>query len=204
MRGGLYLGFLRVLRDDLVADSGGPNEPMRQAGLGWTELITSRDGVKWTRYREPFIDRDPRPGAFDHAMAWFGDCVTVGDEEYIYYCGYSEGHKIGTRQLGLGKLRKNGFVSRDAGPAAGSLLTMPVSIEADTMTINAKVDGELRVRVVDEHGKSVPGFDWSAPIRGDSVAHPATWKGRLGSLKARTVRLEFNLTKSELYGFDLK
>ena len=71
------------------------------------------------------------------------------------------------------------------------------------MTVNAKVDGELRVRVVDEQGKPVQGFDWSAPIRGDAVAHRVAWKGTLASLRGRIVRLEFMLRQGELYGFDL-
>ena len=31
-----------------------------QAGIGWTEICTSRDGENWTRWREPFSERDPR------------------------------------------------------------------------------------------------------------------------------------------------
>ena len=77
VRGNLYLGFLRVLRDDL------PEGRTGQKGIGWTELITSRDGENWTRHREPFIDRNPEEGTFDRAMAWFGDSITVGDQEHI-------------------------------------------------------------------------------------------------------------------------
>lgn len=38
VRGDLYIGFLRVLRDDLAATTGGPVE-----GIGWTELMTRRN-----------------------------------------------------------------------------------------------------------------------------------------------------------------
>jgi hypothetical protein len=203
VRGDLYIAFLRVLRDDIDPATGGPIPPTRQAGIGWTELMTSRDGENWTRHREPFIDRDKRPGAFDHAMAWFGDWVTVGDQEYIYYGGYSAGHKIGSRDIGLAKLRKNGFVSRDAGSTKGLLRTPTVLVEAARMTINAKVDGELRVRIVDAAGKSLPGFDWTE-VLGDSVAHPVRWKGAISSLKGKPVQLEFALHQAQLYGFDLE
>ncbi len=55
-------------------------------------------------------------------MAWYGDCLTVGDKEYIYYGGYAQGHKVRSdRTLGMGMLRKNGFVSRDAGIESGWL-----------------------------------------------------------------------------------
>lgn len=203
VKGNLYVAFLRVLRDDLVAANGGPNEPMRQAGLGWTELMTSRDGENWTRYREPFIDRNREPGTFDHAMAWFGDWVTVGDQEYIYYCGYSEGHKIGKRQLALAKLRKNGFVSRSAGAAEGTLRTPLVALQGSSFTVNARVGGELRVRILDAAGNPLPGYDWSKPVRGDSLAHRIAWEGKRVPFKGKPVHLEFRLSDADLYAFDI-
>ena len=201
VRGNLYLGFLRVLRDDLPADAGGP-----VMGIGWTELITSRDGERWTRYQQPFLDRNKKPGTWDHAFAWVGDCVTVGNQEYIYYGGYSAGHKIGDRQIGLARLRKNGFVSYDAGATRGTLRTPLVNLGAARMTINAKVDGQLRVRVLDAKGKPLPGFDGSdcARIQGDNVTHPVQWKAPLGSLRGKRIRLEFALEKAQLYAFRLE
>lgn len=202
VRGNLYLGFLRILRDDLAATEGGPVQ-----GVGWTELCSSRDGETWTRYRDkPFLDRNPMLGSFDHAHAWFGDCITVEDKEFIYYCGYSQGHRVGNRQIGLALLRKDGFVSRDAGSVRGRLLTPLLRLAASGMTVNAIADGEVRIRVVDENGNAIPGFDWGdcGPIRGDSVAHPVLWKGKLGALRGRRVRLEFALRRAELYGFELK
>ena len=201
VRGNLYLGFLRVLRDDLVAEPGGPG----WFGIGWTELCTSRDGENWTRHREPFLDRNPKPGTFDHAHAWFGDCVTVGDKEYVYYGGYDQGHKVGSRQLGLGFLRKNGFVSRDAVAARGRLQTHLVTLDGSRMTVNAQVEGEMLVRILDAEGEPLSGFDWGdcQPIRGDSVRHAVQWKSDLTGLVGMPVRLEFALEKAKLYAFDL-
>lgn len=200
VRGDLYLAFLRVLRDDLPADAGGPVH-----GIGWTELATSRDGENWTRHREPFLDRDPEAGTWDHAMAWVGDCVTVDDRDYVYYGGYSAGHKVGNRQIGVAVLRKNGFVSRDAGVRPGLLRTPMLRVDAAAITVNAEVGGELLVRVADRSGKPVSGFDWSdcAPTHGDKLAHPVRWNGKLASLRQEPVRLEFRLREAKLYGFDL-
>ncbi len=200
VRGNLYLGFLRVLHDELTAL---PDVP--EAGIGWTELITSRDGKAWTRYQDKFIDRSPVPGAYDHAMAWFGDCVTVGDKEYIYYGGYSEGHKRGPRQMGLGFLRKNGFVSRDAGSEVGDLTTPPVIITGSSITINADVSGEIRARVTDARSQPLKGFDWQdcVPIRGDSLCHPLEWNGQLSAITGRPVRLELQMREARLYGVDV-
>ena len=200
VRGDLYLGFARILRDDLGADPGKPVQ-----GIGWTELCMSRDGENWVHHREPFLDRNRAPGSWDHAMAWVGDCVTVGDEELVYYCGYSTGHKVGDRQIGVARLRKNGFVSRDAGDREG-LLRTPLAIwEGAGMTVNAKVRGELRVRLLDRRGGPVPGFDWRecAPIRGDSVSHCILWNGKRTGPKGDAVRMEFSIREGELYGFEL-
>jgi hypothetical protein len=202
VRGNLYLGFLRVLHDELTAI---PEVP--EAGIGWTEIITSRDGRNWTRSQDRFIDRSPVRGACDHAMAWFGDCVTVGDKEYIYYGGYAEGHKRGPRQMGLGFLRRNGFVSRDAGSKTGRLRTRPLIITGSELTLNAAVQGQLRVRVTDSQAHPLKGFDWQdcRPIHGDSVCHPLEWTGGPASaVSDRAVRLEFEMTATALYAVDCR
>ena len=200
IRGQLYLGFLRVLRDDLDADL---EEEAR--GIGWTELVTSRDGLFWMRHREPFLDRSTEAGTFDHAMAWVGDVVTDGERELVYYGGYSEGHKVGKRQISVAFLRKNGFVSRDVGSTPGLLRTAVVILEGDKMVVNARVEGELAMRIVGPSGKAVSGFDWSdfSTIRGDSVNHAANWRGDLSELRQNPVRLEFRLREAQLYGFEL-
>ena len=74
------------------------------------------------------------------------------------------------------------------------------------MTVNAKVAGQLLVRVLDTRGKPIAGFDWSdcAPIQGDNVAHPVQWKGCLGSLRGKPIRLEFALEGAQLYDFHLE
>jgi len=200
VRGRLYLGFLRVLRDDLPADQGGPVH-----GIGWTELCTSRDGEHWTRQPGVFLDRDRTPGTWDHAMAWVGDVVTVGDQELICYGGYAMGHKVGARQMGVATLRRDGFVSRDAGPEGGTLRTPVFTWDAEEVTVNARIDGELRVRVLAESGLPVPGFFWRdcEPIQGDALAHVVRWRADLCVLKGKPVRLEFCLRDAELYGFDM-
>ena len=198
VRGNLYLGFLRVLRDDLPATPGGPVE-----GIGWTELLTSRDGRNWTRHPEPFIDRDLGPGSWDHAMAWYADCVTVGDQEYVYYGGYTAGHKVGEREIGLGILRKDGFVSRDAGNRTGFLRTPPATLPGSAMTVNAVVRGELQVRLLDANGRTLPGFDQAAalPVRGDSVAHRIEWRDQRPLPQGQAVSIEFSLQQAQLYEF---
>ena len=115
------------------------------------------------------------------------------------------GHKVGDRQVGLAILRKNGFVSRDAGARKGTLRTPAAVLMGKRITVNANVKGLLRVRITDLHGAALPGFDWAdcSPIRGDSVSHPISWKGGIAHLANKPVHLEFEVHQGELYGFDV-
>ena len=64
--------------------------------------------------------------------------VLKGNLEYIYYGGYSAGHKVGDRQVGLALLRRDGFVSRDAGAERGLLRTPPLLAAGRALTCLAK------------------------------------------------------------------
>ena len=98
------------------------------------------------------------------------------------------------------------YVSRDAGPGTGRLRTRLLMLDAGQMTLNAKVDGELKVRLVDSGKEALLGFDWSdcQTIRGDSLVHLVDCRGTLDSLRGRPIHLEFTLREAALYGFDLR
>ncbi len=204
IRGDLWIGLVKVLRDDLVA----PGTPKGAYGVGYTTLAWTRDGEQWVRDRTPFFEPDPKPGAWDHAHAWLDFQLPVGDEVYIYYAGYKNGHKVNRfeeRQIGLVRMPRDRYVSRDAGADGGSLLTPPAVLAGRRMTVNADVSGELRVRLLDAKGKPIPGFDVEdcRPVKGDSVAHPIEWKTSLATLGDTPVQVEFLLRDARLYGFDL-
>lgn len=201
-RGDLLVGLLRVLRDDLPADEGGPVE-----GIGYTCLVTSRDGQRWRRDRETFFDRNHERGTFDHAMAWAGDSIEVGDERFIYYTAYSAGHKIGERQIGLAKMPRDRFVSLDnEGDGEGIIRTSLLTLRRSAMTLNADASrGEIRIQITDATGKAVPGFDFEdcRPVRSDSLSAPVSWGAPLASLDGRPVKMAFSLRKASLFGFSL-
>ena len=202
-RGGLLIGMLKVLRDDL------PHEPGAEAhGIGYTCLAWTRDGQNWQRDREPFLPRNPKPGTWDRAMTW-GDCLLpVANEVFAYYGGYARGHKVERfkeRQIGFARLKRDRFVARVMGPEQGTLRTPTVTTEANALTVNAKVTGELHVRVTDAAGKSIDGFDAAdcAPLIGDSLDHPVRWKKPLAELRGKPVRFEFVGRDASLYAFTL-
>ncbi len=203
-RGDLLIGTLKVLRDEVVAEGA----PAGAFGVGYTTLAWSRDGEHWERDREAFMPRNPEPGTWDHAMTW-ADCqLLVGDEIYIYYGGYSWGHKwerFTQRQIGLARMPLDRYVSRDAGEERGTLLTPLITLDSSKMTVNAKVDGGLQVRILDELDKPIPGFDWTdcKVIKGDSIRHLVQWKKSLSTLKGKSIKLEFAMRNTQVYGFIL-
>jgi hypothetical protein len=75
-------------------------------------------------------------------------------------------------------------------------------MEGTSMTVNAKISGILRVRLVDLMGKPIKDFDW-VEVRGDSVAHRVAWKNSLKTLGKDPVRIEFELRDAQLFAVDL-
>ena len=210
-RGDLLIGLVKILRDDLNATPGKTAEEMgemerKAAGLGYTVLAWTRDGVHWQRDHQPFIPNDPVPGRWDHAMAWGDEQIVVGDETYIYYGGYARGHKVARfdeRQIGLAIMPRDRYVAREADLNQGRLMTRALLLNGSNLTVNARVVGALRVRLLDQDGESLPEFDW-IELRGDSTEIPVDWAKSIASLSGKAVRLEFELTNACLFGFDLR
>ncbi len=207
-RGGLLIGMVKVLRDDLKADN--PPNPPDAYGVGYTALAWSRDGESWTRDQAHFFDPDPRRDAWDHAHAWIDEQVPVGDDVYLYYGGYAHGHKVNRfeeRQIGLVTIKRDRYVARTAGAVPGRLRTPPLLLDAERLTVNADASsGGIRVRVLDGTGTAVQGFDYSdsSALATDGVALPVAWKGSLASLKGQPVRLEFEIRNARLCAFGLE
>jgi hypothetical protein len=203
-RGGLLIGLVKVLHDDWTA----PETPDGAFGVGYTTLAWTRDGKHWVRDLEPFFEPDPNPDAWDHAHAWLDFQLPVDDEVYLYYGGYKYGHKMDRwegRQIGLVRMPRDRYVSRDAGRDGGSLVTVPVILGGSKLTVNAKVDGCLRVRLLDEDGKPIPGFDATdcRPVKGDSLDHAVEWNAPLSQLAGRAVRVEFLMQEAQLFAVNV-
>jgi hypothetical protein len=209
-RGELMIGLVKVLRDDLNATPGKTAAEMgdlkrKAAGLGYTVLAWTRDGRHWQRDHEPFLPNDPDPARWDHAMAWGDDQILVGDETYIYYGGYQFGHKAAryeARQLGLARMPRDRYVAREADLNPGRLVTRSLSFNAGTLSVNARVVGAMRVRLLDASGQPLADYGW-VELKGDSVKHPVSWPKGIAALGGKAVRLEFELTHSQLFGFQL-
>ena len=204
------------------------------------QLVSSRDGVKWDRsvYRRPLIylgyQRNEYSGkSFDSGMIWPITAPVIKDGMvWIYYSGFDNLHNAPsedhTGEIGLARLRQDGFVALDA-TAEGSVLTRPVQFSGSTLQVNARLlrregdaseapgevtfndspnqEGYLKIEVQDVAGNPIPGYEADAsglaPVEG--VYSKVSWKGKDGlqELQDRPVRLKFILSRTRLYSFQI-
>jgi hypothetical protein len=208
-RGPLRIGMAKILRDDLHAEGTEPGS----FGRSHTSLAWSRDGRTWVRDRAAFFEPDDKPGSWDHSHAWIDEQLIFGDEVYLYYAGYKQGHKVNRfeeRQIGLVKMPLDRYVARRAvGTAPGILKTVPFRLgqPAGVLTVNADASsGPLRVQISDAAtGRVINGlsFDDCVPITADGLRQPVRWrKGSLSELADRNICLEFQITNASLFAFE--
>ncbi len=214
-RGGLLIGLVKVLRDDLNAEpgltAGDLSDTRPHAGLGYTVLAWSADGENWRRDTEPFLDRNPEPATWDRAHAWADEQVIHGDTVFIYYGGYRLGHKgerFTTRQIGLARLKLDRYAGFAATGSHRASLRGPVRTwQAGALTLNADMRGDLRVALCESSGKFVPGFSFEEcrPVRGDAIDHPVSWiSGDPATLAGREIQPVFQWTDGTLFAFSTR
>jgi len=191
-------------------------------------LVYSRDGFNWhfANQRQPWIRTTP--GAWDCFMVNMPSVpVPCGDQLFCYYGGsrnhhdwwingLPEGlkapevddHSAVGYALGLAKLRRDGFVSLDAGAVReGSLVTRQLLTEGGRLVLNARVrpGGYVDVEVTDANDQVLPGFARAACERftGDSLEHVIRWRGDTANeaVPGGSLRLRFFMKDAELYSF---
>ena len=144
-------------------------------------------------------------------MSWISSQLIVGDETFCYYGSFRSGHKVNPateRQIGMARMRRDGYVSRDAfGPDPGWLMTPLIKAgRFAALTVNAEASrGDVRVQVRDHRLQVVPGFSFAecTPLRGDGLQQQVRWSGA-NSVKLEGVPcyLEFRVADARLYGFE--
>jgi len=73
------------------------------------------------------------------------------------------------------------------------------------VNVNAE-GGMLRMEMRDDTGSPLQGFTFAdcSPITADTIAQPIAWAHPLNTLKAKTVRLAFQLEQASLFAFYLE
>jgi hypothetical protein len=207
-RGSVRVAMVKVLRDDLRATGTQPGS----FGRAHTSLAWSRDGRTWVRDRARFFEPDDSPQAWDHAHAWVDEQLLVGDEVYLYYGGYRQGHKMNRfeeRQIGLVKMPLDRYVARRAsGTAPGRLKTVPIRLDKAAAKLQLNADaarGRVRVQVRDANsGEVLRGLSFAdcRPVVANGVRQTVGWNGGdLADAAQLTVRLEFEICEADLFAF---
>lgn len=179
------------------------------------QLVCSRDLRRWTRLgdRKPFLEPSPLgAGAYDLSCL-IGPSYPIfrGDELWFYYTGLkSYGGEFDDDGLGrdrsaicLAALRRDGFISLNAGEEEGSVLTAPFLFPEGELHLNVNARrGRVVVQLCDEKATAIPGFEASDEIRGDHADTLVRWaKGRPQQLSQKKVCLRIQVRQGELYSY---
>ena len=131
----------------------------------------SRDGYSWTRDdMNPFLAVDDNLAAWNNGnlQSVVGSPLIVNDKLYFYLSGRKlvNGSEVVT--TGLATLRRDGFASMSG---SGELVTEKLTFKGEYFFVNACVNGNLKVEILDSTGKVIEGFskDDCTAISGDKV-----------------------------------
>lgn len=184
------------------------------------QLISSRDGRHWERAggRRPFIPNG-LPGAYDegYTTEFTNPPIPVGDELWFFYGGTTTSGKKGMDKwngsICLAKLRRDGFVSLDAGDSEGWIVTRPLTFEGSKLSLNADAqDGEIRVEALEfKPGQPPRVFAGLSrkdclPIHKNGLALAVRWRNDQGleNTPRNKVCLKFYLKNAKLYSFRIE
>jgi len=189
-------------------------------GFHEVQLILSRDLKTWSRVaeRRPFLENSPSgAGAYDTQTVIGPSAPILRDDElWFYYTGIRQyalirsGATPGYRDfvadkggICLAVLRRDGFVSLDAGEQPGQVRTHPFRLAGTRLRVNAAaLGGELRVELLDAAGARLA---TSAPLTGDHPWAEVRWQeGNLAAGKDRPVALRFLLRNAQLYSYGVE
>ena len=178
------------------------------------QLSYSRDGRHWSRpaYREPFIPLgEPDSWEPDYTAPALNGPILVNDELWFFYrgCRNAERDKVKHWKmvLGLAKLRRDGFVSLNAGDTPGQVVTRPLTFTGKKLFVNADVekDGWVKAAVLTRDSNSIDSYtlEDSVGLTKDTTKGRMTWKSKreLAPPKDNHVRLVFQLKNAKLYSF---
>jgi len=196
---GIYVGMIWIYREGVD-------------GTIDTSLATSRDGINWQRVldRQTFLTLGEKGSWEDGMVRISQNFITHNNQLYFYYGGVNGPHtgrkfkqveRKHKSMLGLATLRRDGFVSLDAGETEGYMLTKPLTLDGKDLYLNVNASrGYVVVAVTDDMG--IPLEDYiSERITGDELETAVNFSRSLEAIEGREVRLQFQLKDASLYSY---
>lgn len=194
------------------------------------QLASSRDGHHWHRAgNRQLLIPNGRPDSWDAGIIFTASQpVQLKDDRiFIFYSASSHDHdhdylhadptkkgtpawfkqfsKVGT-SIGVATLRRDGFVSFEAGPTPGTLTTLPFVWQRDAeLHLNADASsgaepGAIQVEMLTAEGVPIESRQ-TKPISGDQLDVVAFSRAQTSSVVGLQVRLRFRLENAALYAW---
>jgi hypothetical protein len=172
------------------------------------QLAVSHDNQHWERVanQETFIPNGSSD-SWDSGMIFTAPLINRGDQSLIYYGGWDGSHNQKNRHSGIGvaRLRKNGFVSLDAGSNLGMVTTQAMRKIQGPLLVNADASsGSLIAELLDVDGNPIPGYTVNdcLPLRTDGLEEPIHWREHSDLPESQeAIRIRFLIEKASLFGF---
>jgi hypothetical protein len=199
-RGNLFFGLLHLFN--------------RKQGSIEVELVFSPDGRSWHRVppRELFLSRG-QAGEFDRGMVVSANSPVIAHGEMrFYYGGFNGDHNQpvpGKASIGLASVPLDRLfgMTNSSNEEPGVILTRPLLLNGESLSVNATVRGQMKVAILDLAGKELPGFGLEncqavGGAGGDDFRLPVSWSGgRFPTRNNQPLRLRFQLEKATFYAF---
>ena len=172
------------------------------------QLTVSHDNRTWERVADQATFLPPGgDGSWDDGMLFCAPLIQHDDQVLIYYGGWDGPHNTSQRRSGIGlaTLRRDGFVSLDAGSREGVVTTRLLRGAAGPLLINADARaGSIRVEVLGMDGNPLPGFTAAEclPVTEDGIEQHVHWEEHdaLPEINGG-VQLRFMIRDASLYSF---
>lgn len=201
---GLYLGGLWAYRPE-------------SDGTIDTQLTCSLDGIQWQRVgeRAPLLPLGElsRP---DDGMIRTMPSFIVQEARILIYYGLVSGPHAGPKHpkesivrkrpscLAVASMRRDGFVSLDAGDEPGIVLTKPFMVKGKSLHLNISVaeGGEASIILCSQTPDPISEVSRSETIRGDHLDYTVRWPDvDWATQGGHPRRLRFHLRNAKLFSF---
>ena len=203
-----YVDTQPATRATLAEDERG-----RGSGPIETQLMTSRDGVTWSRYPRPvWLNVGDYDGWDIHQTYMAQGMVRRGDEIWMYSYNTEEYHSaVKGRPYRRGIFRTvhradRLVAARAAYDEPGMLYSRPLVFKGNRLILNVDTaaTGDLQVGLLNGDGTAIPGYglDDCVYVNGNELRYEVEWLGKgtdLSQFAGKPVRLVVRMRGASLY-----
>jgi hypothetical protein len=196
----IYVGFPNRFMEQRKLD------PKAETGMNDALFMSSRDGVRWTRYLAAWVKPGLDPLNWTHRNNYpVWGIVETSPTEWSMYITEHYAHKGLPTRIRRLAVRPHGFAAVHADYSGGEMTTKPLTFAGKALTMNfaTSAAGSIRVEIQDAAGRPIPGFalDDCPEIFGDRLNHVVAWKQQsdVSKLAGKPIRVRFVMKDADLF-----